>query len=129
MLRQGSEWLVDYMAYNRGSNDVWDRWANITEDQGWSWSEVEKYYLKTSRLVAPADGHNYTDETIASAHGYGPVEVSVAGDLYEIDHLVINASKQIGGRFRFNQDYNDGDSVGFCRLLFVKVKNSRLTNE
>ena len=36
----------DYMTWTRGSNDVWDNWANITEDEGWAWKNIEPYYLK-----------------------------------------------------------------------------------
>lgn len=34
------------MTYNRGSNSVWDRLAQTTGDNGWSWSSMEQYYMK-----------------------------------------------------------------------------------
>lgn len=34
------------MVYTRGSNDEYDRWAEITQDQSWAWKNLEKYYLK-----------------------------------------------------------------------------------
>lgn len=103
------------MAYNRGSNDVYERWARMNGDSSWSWEKLEKYYLKHSRLVAPSDGRDYADEVIASAHGDGPVEVSVAGELFELDYRVVNASKEMRGRFAFNRDLNAGDFVGLCK--------------
>ncbi|KAG9224475.1 hypothetical protein CCMSSC00406_0007668 [Pleurotus cornucopiae] len=101
------------LTWNRGSNDVWDNWANLTEDQGWSWASIEKYYLRTSRLVAPADHHNTSGQVNPAVHGNGPVQVSLAGFPSELDARVINTSTQVGGRFRFNEDINAGDSVGF----------------
>lgn len=108
----GGSSTVNYMAYNRASNDVYDRWANITNDAGWRWSALEQYYLENSRLVAPADGRNYTEEVLESAHGNGPVEVSVPGNPYLLDHKVIDTSKELGGRYMFNQDLNAGNFVG-----------------
>ncbi|KAL4257348.1 GMC oxidoreductase family protein [Pleurotus pulmonarius] len=112
----GGSSSINLLTWNRGSNDVWDNWANITEDQGWSWPSVEKYYLKTSRLVAPADHHNTSGQVIPAAHGNGPVQVSLAGFPSELDDRVINTSRQVGGKFRFNEDINAGDSVGFSYL-------------
>ncbi|KAJ4344039.1 hypothetical protein N0V95_006417 [Ascochyta clinopodiicola] len=109
----GGSSTVNYMAYNRASNDVYDRWANTTGDMGWSWSALEPYYLKNSRLVAPADERDYWDEVIKSAHGNGPVEVSAPGNPYPLDRKAIEASKNLGGRYAFNQDLNAGDFVGF----------------
>ncbi|KAF3039002.1 hypothetical protein E8E12_005145 [Didymella heteroderae] len=108
----GGSSTVNYMAYNRASNNVYDRWANITGDAGWSWSVLENYYLRNSRLVATADGRNYSSDVIASAHGHGPVQVSVPGDPHPVDHSFIGASKELGGRFSFNSDLNAGDFVG-----------------
>ena len=34
------------MVYTRGSNEEYDRWAKLTEDPGWEWENVAKYYFK-----------------------------------------------------------------------------------
>lgn len=34
------------MTYTRGSNDDYDRWANLTEDDTWSWDNLNDYYLR-----------------------------------------------------------------------------------
>ncbi|KAF3037870.1 hypothetical protein E8E11_003699 [Didymella keratinophila] len=52
----GGSSTVNYMTYNRASNDVYDRWTNITGDAGWSWSSLEPYDYRNSRLVVPIDG-------------------------------------------------------------------------
>jgi choline dehydrogenase-like flavoprotein len=101
------------MAYNRASNDTYDRWAKITGDDAWSWKKLEPYYRKNSHLVAPVDGRKYSQDVIASAHGNGPVDISVSADPYPLDYRVINASEGLGGRFAYNRDLNAGDFVGF----------------
>ena len=108
----GGSSTVNYMAYNRALNDIYDRWANITGDAGWSWSSLESYYHWNSRLVAPANGRSYSSQVIAAAHGQGPVEISVPGDPHPVNFKFVRASKELGGRFPFNQDLNAGDFVG-----------------
>ena len=41
----------DYMAYNRGSSEDWDRYASISGDQGWSWDAVQQYFRKACYLI------------------------------------------------------------------------------
>ena len=36
----------DYMLYSRGSSGDWDRFADITGDQGWKWDNMLKYAFK-----------------------------------------------------------------------------------
>lgn len=36
----------DLLTWNRASDDLWNRWATLTGDDGWSWKQVEQYYLK-----------------------------------------------------------------------------------
>lgn len=54
---------------------------------------------------------------IPSVHGNGSVETSVAGFPSELDPMVINTAKQVGGRFPFNEDFNAGDMIGFGTVL------------
>ncbi|KAF8514943.1 aryl-alcohol oxidase-like protein [Hysterangium stoloniferum] len=121
----GGSSVINLMTWNRASNDLWDKWASLTEDEGWSWKEVEKYYKKTSHLVPPADGHDTTGETIPAAHGHGPIEVSVPGYPTELDSRVIQSSKQLGGRFAYNQDLNAGKCLGFSLMQSAVGKGKR----
>lgn len=97
---------INRLVWNRGSNDVWDNWANLTNDQGWSWNSVEPFYLKSFYSISPP-------ETPA---GHGPIQVSVSGYITEVDKAVISASKSIGGRFGFTEDLNTGKTLGFTFL-------------
>ena len=38
--------VKDRMGYSRGSNDLYDYWAKVTDDPGWSWASLEPYYFK-----------------------------------------------------------------------------------
>lgn len=105
------------MAYNRGSDSVYNRWASQVASPLWSWTNLEKYYLRNSRLVAPSDGRNYSEDVDAGAHGNGPVEVSVAGEPWPLDYKVVEAAKSLGGRFAYNKDLNAGDFVGFSKSI------------
>ncbi|KAF8148671.1 aryl-alcohol oxidase-like protein [Crassisporium funariophilum] len=112
----GGSSSVNLLTWNRGSNNVWDRWAKITGDPGWSSNSIQEFYLKTSRIVPPADGRSTAGQIIPSAHGNGPVQVSLPGFPTELDNRVINASKQLGGRFPFTVDLNAGNTVGFSSM-------------
>lgn len=79
---------------------------------------------QSSRLVPPADDHNTTGEVIPSAHGDGPVQVSLAGFPLEIDNYVMNASMELDGRFAFNEDFNDGCTVGISEYASSRTANS-----
>ncbi|KAL0064314.1 hypothetical protein AAF712_008760 [Marasmius tenuissimus] len=104
---------INFMAWNRGSNDMWDGFARLSNDSSWAWNSVAKYYSKVSRLVPPVDGHNATGQVEPSVHGNGPVQTSLAEVQMVTDPLVVSAAKSLGGRFKFNEDMNAGDMTGF----------------
>ncbi|KAJ8517245.1 hypothetical protein ONZ45_g5546 [Pleurotus djamor] len=127
----GGSSTINIMTWNRGSNDVWDNWAKITNFDAWKWKNIEPYYLKTSRIVPPADSHNTEGEFIPAAHGQGPVQVSLPGFPTELDDMVIGASKELGGRFQFNQDLNSGTLTGIGVLqasIATSVRSSAATS-
>ncbi|KAL0575086.1 hypothetical protein V5O48_006889 [Marasmius crinis-equi] len=112
----GGSSSINFMAWNRGSDDLWDNFARLSNDSGWSWSSVAKFDLKVSRLTPPTDGRNTTGEVIPSVHGNGPVLTSLPGYPSEIDPLVVGTAKSLGGRFKYNEDNNAGDMIGFGHL-------------
>lgn len=81
------------MAYTRGSRDDYDRWANITGDDGWTWDNLYPYMIKVSHsvrlvlcihseilalcvdlklenLTEPSSGLDVSGEYDPSVHGY-----------------------------------------------------------
>ncbi|KAL0959581.1 hypothetical protein HGRIS_011291 [Hohenbuehelia grisea] len=115
---------VNYLVYNWGSSDDYDRWANHTGDAGWSWSGLERYRKKNERMVPPADGHDTTGQYDPAAHGKrGNVLTSLPGWPTEIDNKVLNATTQIPG-YPYNEDMNSGDQIGIG-WVFSSVGNSK----
>ncbi|KAL0570570.1 hypothetical protein V5O48_011389 [Marasmius crinis-equi] len=112
----GGSSSINFMAWNRGSDDLWDNFARLSDDSGWSWNSVAKYNLKVSRLIPPTDGRDTTGEVIPSAHGNGSVLTSLSGYPSEIDPLVSGTAKSLGGRFKYNEDINAGDMIGFGHI-------------
>lgn len=43
---------IDLLTWNRGSDDLWDKWASITDDPGWSWANVQQFYFKVNPLFS-----------------------------------------------------------------------------
>ena len=37
---------ADYMVHQYGSDEDWDRYANLTGDPGWAWNNVKNYVKK-----------------------------------------------------------------------------------
>ncbi|KAG6820209.1 hypothetical protein H0H93_003863 [Arthromyces matolae] len=104
---------INFMMYTRGSSDQYDDWAKITKEPGWSWKNLRKYFDKNEKWIAPADNHNTTGQFNPADHGYNGINfVSLAGYPTPIDSRVINATYQLGGQYKFNQDYSSGNPLG-----------------
>ncbi|CCM06044.1 uncharacterized protein FIBRA_08290 [Fibroporia radiculosa] len=104
---------INYMIWNRGSVDDWNRYAEYTGDNGWSWDEIFPYMLKSEDLVPPSDHHNTAGEIIPALHGSsGPVQISLAGYPTYIDGRVINTTQELHSEFPYNEDMNSGFPIG-----------------
>ncbi|KAF9267060.1 alcohol oxidase [Marasmius fiardii PR-910] len=112
----GGSSSINHMTYNRGANDVWDTFAKMSGDDGWKWQNMEQYYLRNSRLVPPADNHNTTGKVNPAAHGNGPVAVSLNGFQQEVEPKMVAIAKDLGGRFKYNEDVNAGDMIGISYM-------------
>ncbi|KAJ4465690.1 hypothetical protein C8J55DRAFT_528227 [Lentinula edodes] len=109
----GGSTAINVMAYCRGSKDDYDRWARVTDDEGWSWNSLQPYIHKIENLSPPADNHSIIDEIDVPIHGSGgPVSFSLPGQLLPTDERAINASSELSTEFPFNLDYNSGDTIG-----------------
>ncbi|KAI3605537.1 aryl-alcohol oxidase [Moniliophthora roreri] len=123
--------LKDEMYWYRGSNDMWDNFAKLTGDEGWAWKSVSKYYFKTSRLVTPQDGRDITGQVDPSAHGDGPVNVTLVSSPQPVMSTIEDVAKNSEGQLAFNVDYNAGNTLGIGWFLHhsrhTKSYNSVLT--
>lgn len=71
---------------------------------------------QSSQFVPPADGRSTAGFVDPSAHGNGPVQVSLPTFSLATDSIVLNTAKQLGGRFAFVEDFNSGNFVGISTL-------------
>ncbi|THH11293.1 hypothetical protein EW146_g8096 [Bondarzewia mesenterica] len=125
----GGSTSINFMVYNRGSKDDFDRWANVTGDSGWSWDSLQPYIKKMEKLVPSADGHNTSGQIIPSAHGTsGPVGVSLPGYSLATDALVLAASEELSDEFPFNEDVNAGNTIGISWVPYTIQNGSRVSS-
>ncbi|ESK84508.1 aryl-alcohol oxidase [Moniliophthora roreri MCA 2997] len=112
----GGSSSINCMIYTRGSKGDWDRYAQVTGDSGWSWDGIQPYIRKNERFTPPFDNHNTTGEFDPKVHGFNGINsVSLSGSRPEMDHWVINASKNVPEElkaFKFNLDTNSGFQLG-----------------
>ncbi|KAJ3849178.1 hypothetical protein EV368DRAFT_75854 [Lentinula lateritia] len=109
----GGSTAINVMAYCRGSKDDYGRWAQVTDDEGWSWNSLQPYIHKIKNLSPSADNHSIIDEIDVSIHGSGgPVSFSLPGQLLPTDEHAINTSSKLSAEFPFNLDYSSGDTIG-----------------
>ncbi|KIK60427.1 hypothetical protein GYMLUDRAFT_43738 [Collybiopsis luxurians FD-317 M1] len=114
------------MVYNRGPKDDWDRYARLTGDEGWSWDNIQPFIAKNERWTAPADHHDTSGQYDPSIHSTtGITSVSLTGFPLPIDPLGLEASKELGGIFAFNLDYNSGNPLGLSWTQFTIGNGTR----
>ncbi|KAF8872219.1 aryl-alcohol-oxidase from pleurotus Eryingii [Mucidula mucida] len=108
----GGSSTVNYMAWNRCSDDFWNSMAAASLNPIWAWKNMEWYWRKTSTLVPPADGHDTTYQVDPDVHGFGPVRTSVPGFKSDLEDRVVSSAKLLGGQFSYNRDINAGNPLG-----------------
>jgi choline dehydrogenase-like flavoprotein len=47
----GGSSTFSLLVWNRGTTEDYDRWANVTEDEGWSWENMLPYFIKVGFLA------------------------------------------------------------------------------
>ncbi|KAA1471970.1 aryl-alcohol-oxidase from pleurotus Eryingii [Dentipellis sp. KUC8613] len=122
----GGSTSINFMGYNRGSQNFWDRIARVTGDKGWSWSSLQPYFKKLERLTPPADHHNTNGQINPSAHGTsGPLGFSLPGYTLPIDSRIIGTTKELPSQFPFSLDQNAGTQIGWGWTQSTIVDGSR----
>ncbi|KAJ6594315.1 alcohol oxidase [Mycena capillaripes] len=108
----GGSSSVNFLVYNRGAKEDFDRWATVTGDDGWSWNKLFPYMIKNEKFTQPADHHNTTGQFDPAFHGFnGPLSVTLAGSPSPIDARVIATTNQLP-EFPFNVEMNSGSTLG-----------------
>ncbi|KAJ7244648.1 aryl-alcohol oxidase precursor [Mycena haematopus] len=113
------------MAYTRGAAEDFDRYANLTGDEGWSWNEIFPYFLKAcapnEQWTPPADDHDTQGQFDPAVHGTkGPISVSISGFSWpEFQQRVIQTTNEFPDEFPFNLDMNSGKPLGIGWLQYT----------
>ncbi|KAK7438863.1 hypothetical protein VKT23_017789 [Stygiomarasmius scandens] len=113
---------LHYMVWTQASTDLYDSYAKITGDSSWGWDEILPLWQNISTLVPSPNNPSLPPlprNDLTLSNGNGPVQVNLANFATDIDFRVVNASKELelsgasGGRFKFTEDMNTGNSIGF----------------
>ncbi|KAJ3860425.1 aryl-alcohol oxidase [Lentinula novae-zelandiae] len=109
----GGSSSINGMFYTRGSSDDFNRFADTTGDDGWSWDSIQQYLALNEKLVPPAGYPNTTGEYNPNVHYYhGAVDVSLPSFSQSIDSKVLDAVDELGGIYSYNEDVNSGSPLG-----------------
>jgi choline dehydrogenase-like flavoprotein len=98
----GGSSIINYMIYNRGNKNDYDRWAQAG-NTGWSYKDVLKYFLKSERStlgnLRNSPNHNQNGELSVEYNRYR----SIIGEAF------VKANKFLGQK---EIDYNSGYNLG-----------------
>ncbi|KAK0466266.1 aryl-alcohol oxidase [Desarmillaria tabescens] len=105
----GGSTSINSMIYTRASPEDYDRYANFTGDQGWSWENLKPYVFKNERWTPPADSHNTTGQYDPAIHSLdGMNAVSLAGYPHPTDKRVLRTTSEFPDEFPLLLDVNSG---------------------
>ncbi|KAI0063370.1 aryl-alcohol-oxidase from pleurotus Eryingii [Artomyces pyxidatus] len=125
----GGSSSINYMIWNTGSTEDWNRYATVTGDSGWSWNSVQPIIKSIESLVPPADHHDTTGQVIPSLHGTsGPVGISLQGYPSLLDNRTIATTKELPAEFPYNEDMNSGFPLGLGWPQFSVADGTRVSS-
>ncbi|KAJ6515335.1 pyranose dehydrogenase [Mycena sanguinolenta] len=118
------------MVYTRGAADDFNRYANLTGDEGWSWDQILPYFLKSEQWSPPADHHDTQGQYNSTVHGTdGPISVSLNGFAWStFEDKVIQTTQELPDDFPFNLDMNSGQPLGISWLQSTIGNGERSTS-
>ncbi|KAK7473172.1 hypothetical protein VKT23_001271 [Stygiomarasmius scandens] len=110
----GGSSSINFLGYTRGSAEDFDRYAEITGDDGWSWENLIPYILKNEKfMLEESSSQNLSTRFNPAVHGFtGITSVSLADVGHEIDAKVVDTTSEMPEEFPFNQDMNSGNHLG-----------------
>ncbi|KAF8173594.1 hypothetical protein K438DRAFT_1850396 [Mycena galopus ATCC 62051] len=110
----GGSSSTNAMIHTRGSSDDFDRFANVTDDSGWSWNAMLPYFLRNEKWMPPADNHTGAGQYDPAVHGQdGLTAVSLRGYPWPgSDTRIILTTKELPDEWPFVLDMNAGVNLG-----------------
>ncbi|EIN11653.1 aryl-alcohol oxidase-like protein [Punctularia strigosozonata HHB-11173 SS5] len=108
----GGSSSINLMVYTRGSDDDWNKYAELTQDEGWNWNNVQTYFLRNEGFMAPRPT-KYDPRYNPRVHSYsGRVSVSLPEFLWPQVTHVQETLNYLPVEYPFKLDYNDGNPLG-----------------
>ena len=92
---------INAQVFTRGTPNDYDEWATVHQCDGWSFKEIQPYYLRSEgngRLSAPWHGVD------------GPLGVSDLPQLHPLTEAFIEAGQEFG--LPYNDDFNGENQLG-----------------
>ncbi|KAI9432750.1 aryl-alcohol-oxidase from pleurotus Eryingii [Lactarius indigo] len=124
----GGSSSINYMFWNTGTVDDFDRLAEVTGDINWNWEHVHPLIKKIEKLTPPADHHNTTGQIDPSIHGKsGPVGISLQGFPTLLDDRVVQTTSLLSSEFPSNYDLNSGNPIGIGWSQFSVANGTRVS--
>ncbi|TFK22281.1 FAD/NAD(P)-binding domain-containing protein, partial [Coprinopsis marcescibilis] len=104
---------INGLVYTRGSAELYDGWARMTGDNGWSWENIQRYIRKNEKWMHPNSRRNVSGEFNPAVHTFnGAVSASLGNEPdYLFDRLGLDSAK-LQDEFTFNLDMNSGNALG-----------------
>lgn len=99
--------------FTRGHPVDYDRWAQEEGAEGWSFAEIQKYFLRSEGNATLSGAWHGTD---------GPLGVSNLQDPQEMTKAFVRSCQELG--VPFNPDFNGQTQEG-CGFYQLTVKNAR----
>ncbi|KAF8329858.1 uncharacterized protein EI90DRAFT_3125115 [Cantharellus anzutake] len=113
----GGSTNANFMTYTRGSFEEYDRIANITGDERWSWNKILPFSQKSETLVPPTSGRDFPGDYDPNLYGdTGPILLSPPNDGSSIYERIKRAAQQ-NPNFGWNSDVNSGKPLGIGRTI------------
>ena len=73
---------------------------------------MSQSHFQTSKLVPPQDGRDITGKADPSAHGDGPLNITLTPSPIKVNFAIEDVAKESSGQFGYNLDYNSGNTIG-----------------
>jgi glucose dehydrogenase (acceptor) len=113
----GGSSIINYMIYNRGNKDDFNRWA-AHGNKGWSWNDVLPYFKKSEHsTLSDLQNSPYHNK-------YGNTNIEYNRKRTIFADAFIEASQQLGQKI---VDYNSGDQLGVSYLQANTINGQRDT--
>ena len=116
----GGSSAINYQMYVRGSEQDYDDWAAIAEDEGWGSREMMQYMRKHQTLEPIDEGivDRTTMPFVGEFHGTsGPVRTSFNDATIPLENEFIKACDEVTGFDKKPTDPWSGDHLGFFNTL------------